>query len=162
MKKISIFSIIVIIIDRIFKILVKNFLLEGVRNKIINNFFYLTFCKNEGAAFSILSGKIFLLIFIAFICLYFIYYLLKSKKNITKFDIICYGLLIGGIIGNFIDRVIYGYVIDYLDFEILNYRFAIFNFADMTIVISVILLLFFNKGSDEDGRNKSRSRGQEN
>ena len=47
-------------------------------------------------------------------------------------------MLYGGIIGNFIDRIIYGYVIDYLEFIIINYNYPIFNFADICIVISVI------------------------
>ena len=82
--------------------------------------------------------------------MYFIYYFIKNETKITKFVIIEYGLLIGGILGNFIDRVVYGYVIDYLDFKIFNYDFAIFNLADTFIVIGVILLIF-SKGSDKDG-----------
>ena len=149
MKKISIVSILVIIIDRILKIFVEKFFVQGVRNTVIPNFFYLTFCKNTGAAFSILKGKTFLLILVAIICLYLIAYTLRKKSILTKMDIISYGLLVGGILGNLIDRINYGYVIDYLDFTFYNIGFAIFNFADMAIVIGAILIILFSKGSEQ-------------
>lgn len=148
MKKILSLTAITIIIDRIFKVLVVKNLSLNMKNEIINNFFYLTYCKNEGAAFSVFSGKNFFLIILTFIFLYLIFIFLKKQKKFNKFDIINYSLLIGGIIGNLIDRVLYNYVIDYLDFKILGYNFAIFNFADICIVISVFLL-FFTKGSEE-------------
>ena len=154
MKKISIITFIVILIDRMIKILIEKYLTFGVRNKIIKNFFYLTFCKNEGAAFSILSGKTMFLIFVTGIAVYILYKFIKSEKKLQKSDIICYGLLIGGIIGNFIDRILYGYVIDYLDFQIFGYNFAIFNFADVCIVLGAVIMLF-TKGSEEDGGESS-------
>lgn len=155
MKKILSLTAVTIIIDRIIKVLVVKNLKLNVKNKIINNFFYLTYCKNEGAAFSIFSGRNFFLIILTFIFLYLIFIFLKKQKKFNKFDIINYSLLIGGIIGNLIDRVLYSYVIDYLDFKILGYNFAIFNFADICIVISVFLL-FFTKGSEEkDAKNNS-------
>ena len=62
-------------------------------------------------------------------------------KNIKTVEFISYSVLIGGIIGNLWDRLKYGKVIDYLDFKIFGYNFPVFNFADICIVISVILLL---------------------
>ena len=55
---------------------------------------------------------------------------------------ITYSMLLSGIIGNLIDRVVFGYVIDFLDFNIFGYDFAIFNIADSFIVVAIILLLF--------------------
>lgn len=141
MKLIALFSFIIIIIDRIIKILIENFLQFGIRNKVINNFFYLTFCKNEGAAFSIFYGKTIFFIVVAAFAVYFLYKSIKNKQKLKKFDIICYSLLFGGIVGNLIDRLLYGYVIDYLDFELFNYNFAIFNFADICIVLGALILL---------------------
>ncbi len=141
MKLIALFSFIIVTIDRIIKILIENFLQFGIRNKVINNFFYLTFCKNEGAAFSIFYGKTIFFIVVAAFAVYFLYKSIKNKQKLKKFDIICYSLLFGGIVGNLIDRLLYGYVIDYLDFELFNYNFAIFNFADICIVLGALILL---------------------
>ena len=141
MKLIALFSFVIVIIDRIIKKLIENFLQFGIRNKVINNFFYLTFCKNEGAAFSIFYGKTIFFIVVAAFAVYFLYKSIKNKQKLKKFDIICYSLLFGGIVGNLIDRLLYGYVIDYLDFELFNYNFAIFNFADICIVLGALILL---------------------
>lgn len=156
MKKISIISFTIVLIDRIIKIIVENFLKLGVRNSVIKNFFYLTYVKNEGAAFSIFNGKTIFLILLSFVALYLVYNFIKKEDNIKKINIIAYGIFIGGIIGNLIDRLLYGYVIDYLDFQFLGNRFAIFNFADSTIVVGAILLLIF-EGSDKNGK-KDNSR----
>lgn len=157
MKKIGIISLIVIIIDRILKVLVTNNFVLNVRNKIIDGFFYIINCHNEGAAFSLFSGNVLFLIFITLIVLFLIYRTI-NKENVNKIGILAYGLLLGGILGNLYDRIFYGYVIDYLDFRIFNFNFAIFNLADAAIVIGAILLIVF-EGSDNDGRkNKDRSR----
>ena len=157
MKKIGIISLIVIIIDRILKVLVTNNFVLNVRNKIIDGFFYITNCHNEGAAFSLFSGNVLFLIFITLIVLFLIYRII-NKENVNKIGILAYGLLLGGILGNLYDRIFYGYVIDYLDFVIFKFNFAIFNLADAAIVIGAILLIVF-EGSDNDGRkNKDRSR----
>jgi signal peptidase II len=156
-KKIGIISLIVIIIDRILKVLVTNNFVLNVRNKIIDGFFYITNCHNEGAAFSLFSGNVLFLIFITLIVLFLIYRTI-NKENVNKIGILAYGLLLGGILGNLYDRIFYGYVIDYLDFVIFKFNFAIFNLADAAIVIGAILLIVF-EGSDNDGRkNKDRSR----
>lgn len=141
MKKIYIIALISLIIDQIVKILVSNYLILGQTIKIINNFFYLTYVQNTGAAFSILIGYRYILIIITLIFLYYLYKYLKKQTNSSKLAILSQGLLLGGIIGNLIDRIIYGYVIDYLDFMIFNYNFPIFNLADTFIVIGCIILV---------------------
>ena len=67
-------------------------------------------------------------------------YMIKGK-DLNKYEEIIYGVLIGGIIGNLIDRVVHGSVIDYLDFNLFGYNFPVFNFADICIVISIILII---------------------
>ena len=150
MKKVYIFALISLIIDQIGKILVSNYLILGQTIKIINNFFYLTYVQNKGAAFSILIGYRYILIIITFIFLYYLHKCIKKQKSFNKLEIISYGLLLGGIIGNLIDRIIYGYVIDYFDFMIFNYNFPIFNLADSFIVIGCIILVInsYLKGED--------------
>ena len=149
MKKISFVSLAVFLLDRLSKILITNFFELDIRNKVIDKFLYITNCHNEGAAFSILSGNILFLILITFVVLYLIYTTIKKDKDITKLNILSYGLLLGGIVGNLFDRIFYGYVIDFIDFVIFEYNFPIFNLADIAIVVGAILLLIF-EGSDND------------
>jgi len=108
---------------------------------LINNFFNLTYVTNSGAAWSIFNGNRFFLIMVAIISIIIIYMFFIKNKNLKKIEIITYGLLFGGIFGNLIDRLIFGYVIDYLDFCIFNYDFPIFNIADICIVVSVFLII---------------------
>ena len=68
----------------------------------------------------------------------------KNNVKLKNIDKIIYGILLGGIIGNLIDRVLYGYVIDYLSFNIFGYSFPIFNFADICIVLSMIGLIIWS------------------
>lgn len=158
-KKIGFIALFVIIIDQKTKLLIKNYIDLNSSVILIKNFFNLTYVRNIGAAWSILSGSRFLLILIALIVLLCIYFFLIKGEKLKKLEIIYYGMLIGGIIGNLIDRIIFGYVIDYLDFYIFGYNFPVFNLADFFIVISVILMIidsvFSIKRGDMDAKNKS-------
>lgn len=140
-KRLTIYSIILIVIDQVIKLVVNSSLKLYESITIIKNFFNITYVQNKGAAWSILSGNRFFLIGIAIIALFLIFMFFVKNKKLSKLEIIFYSLLIGGIVGNLIDRVIYGYVVDYLDFNIFGYNFPIFNFADICIVISVVLIL---------------------
>lgn len=146
-------SIIAVILDQIVKLFISKKMLVGESITIINNFFNITYAKNIGAAWSILGGARLLLILISIFCLIFIYLFLIKNKKLKKLEKISYGLLIGGILGNLIDRIIYGYVIDYLDFNIFGYNYPIFNIADICIVISIIILLIITiKGDKNDNK----------
>ena len=145
MKKNIILTLIIIFIDQIIKFFVEKYL-DVIT--IIPNFFKLTYVKNTGAAFSILNNNTLLIIVITIIVIYMLYkYILKEYETISY-------LLMGGIIGNFIDRVFRGYVVDYLDFKILGYNFPIFNFADICIVIGSILLIIIILKEDKHGINR--------
>ena len=140
MKKLSVFISIFIICDQLLKILITNTLVPYQYINMIKNFITITHVHNTGAAFSILSDNVWLLIGISLIALVLIYYYILKKISVTKFNILIYSLLIGGIIGNLIDRIIHGYVIDYISVNIFGYHFPVFNLADIGIVISVFLL----------------------
>jgi len=130
-----------IILDQIIKIIVVNSIILFSRITVINDFFYLTNVRNEGAAWSILSGNTHILIFISCLVIYLLYNFFIKNNNLSKIDKVIYGMLYGGIIGNLIDRVFRGYVIDYLDFTIFKYDFPVFNLADSLIVVSMFLLV---------------------
>lgn len=140
-KKVYILSIIFLLIDIFTKQLVKNTLNLYDSIPIIPNFFSITYVINDGAAFSILKGELWLFIILGFVLLFFIfYYLQKEKLNIYK--TFYYSLLIAGVLGNLLDRMLYKGVVDFLDFTIFSYNAPIFNLADTFIVISVILIVF--------------------
>ena len=136
--KISIISVLVILIDQIIKYIIRSNLniYESIK---ITKHLYITYVENTGGAFSILSGNVLFLTFIGFICLVLFYIFFIRNKELKKYDIIFYSIFIGGIIGNMIDRIINKAVIDYIDVRLFD--FAIFNFADICIVISIILII---------------------
>ena len=154
-KRIIIYSLILFIIDLIVKLIVKNNMNLYDSIVIIPNFFNLTYVMNDGAAFSILQGKqIFLIILAILVLIAIIYYI--RKDNLNKLKIIYYSLLIGGILGNLLDRIFYNSVIDYLDFKIFSYDYPIFNLADTFIFLGVVLILLEGIKGDKNGNRSKR------
>lgn len=156
-KKIFILSFIMLIIDQLSKIIVINNIEPSTGIKLINNFLYITFVKNEGAAFSILQGgRIFFIVLSIFVLVIMIKYIFDDK-NIRKIEVLSYSLLISGIFGNLIDRIVYGYVVDFIDIYLFGYDFPVFNVADMCIVIGAVVLAstYMTRG-EKDEINKCR------
>lgn len=145
-----------LVLDQIIKIIVSSLMHLYDSINVINNFLSITYVRNNGAAWSILSGNRWLLITISVVALIFIYLYFIKGKNLTKLEIISYGLLIGGTLGNLFDRVIYGYVIDYLDFRIFTYNFPVFNLADICIVIGITLICISLIGGEVHDRTKNK------
>lgn len=139
MLLISIISIL-IILDQTVKFFVVKYLMPIDTYPLIEGFFHLTYAENMGAAFSILQGKQMLLIVITIVFTTFLaFYLFKTKTNkSTRCFKVSLCLIIGGAIGNLVDRIRLGYVIDFFDFRYIN--FAIFNTADSFVVVGTILL----------------------
>ena len=142
LKRVFKVSLIVTLLDQIVKNLLLLFMNFGNSYSIIKGFFSITLIGNTGAAFSILSSNTYLLIIISIIILNIIYFYFIKNKDLNKLEDISYGLLIGGIMGNLIDRVCHMQVIDYLDFNIFGYNFPVFNLADIAIVISMFLITY--------------------
>ena len=153
---IIILSIIFIIIDQVSKIIVVNNLTNNKSIEVIKSFFYLTYTNNKGAAFSILTGRRILLILVALIVIGVLIYYVRKNKIEGKVNKIALSLVIGGSIGNLIDRIVRGAVVDFLDFKIFGYNYPIFNLADTFIVLGVFLLLIsmFSKDKNNDPRHK--------
>ena len=142
-KKILIISLIIIVIDIISKLLISNTLIENESISIIPKFFYITYAKNTGVAFSMLKGNRILIILATTLIIGFILKYIYNKKIIFQ-EQIAISLILGGSIGNLIDRIVYGYVIDFLDIKLGNYNYPIFNIADSSIVIGVIIFLIIS------------------
>ncbi len=125
-------------VDQITKLIVLKTLTSVETMPVLQNIFHLTYCENRGAAFGILQNQtwIFIIITIA-VLVAVIYFMVRMRpKNIwLNLSLI---LLIGGALGNFVDRIFRGFVIDFLDFRIIN--FPIFNVADCFVVVGAILL----------------------
>ena len=147
-------SALTLIFDRVIKIAIDKYLILNVKNVVIDNFLYITKCYNEGAAFNIFNGNTIFLICASIFALVMLFKYIKSNK-LTTLNKISYGLLIGGIFGNLIDRIFLGHVIDYVNFIIFNHEFAIFNLADCAIVIGAILIILDDWGDKDAKRNNS-------
>ena len=137
-KKLIIFGIIFLLIDQLSKGFINIYMNVNDSIKIFS-FLNITYVHNIGAAFSMFEGARYLFIILAIIALNIIYIFFIKDKNLSNLEIVTYALLISGIVGNLIDRILFGYVIDFIDFRLFN--FAIFNLADSFIVIAVILLI---------------------
>lgn len=147
-------SALTLILDRVIKIVIDKYLILNVKNVVIDNFLYITKCYNEGAAFNIFNGNTIFLICASIFALVMLFKYIKSNK-LTTLNKISYGLLIGGIFGNLIDRIFLGHVIDYVNFIIFNHEFAIFNLADCAIVIGAILIILDDWGDKNAKKNNS-------
>lgn len=155
-QKIFNITAIILIIDQIIKIIIRSNLNEYQEIKIIKNFFSITLLKNTGAAFSILKNSTLLLIIISVLFILLISkYIKKEEKNLTKLDVYSYGIILGGIFGNLLDRIIHKGVIDYLSFRFFSYYFPVFNFADICITVGIALLIISTiineKKQDKEG-----------
>lgn len=147
-KDVLFFGIIFFIIDQSLKLIIsKNIILDS-GFEIIKDVLNIHLVHNTGAAFSILSGNRLLLIAISVLTLIFFIVFLFNQNNVKDLEVFAYSMLLGGILGNLFDRIFRGYVIDFISFKIFEYSFPIFNFADICIVLSLIILIIENLKGD--------------
>lgn len=143
----------IIFIDRTSKILALNYLAMGESIPIIKGVFHLTYAENTGAAFSMLSKNTNFLVIVTLILIIalVLYFYRELKANSNKFYLSGLCFILGGAIGNLIDRIYFGFVVDYFDFCLIN--FAIFNVADSFICVGVALmaisLFIYKEAKDE-------------
>ena len=144
-----IIGILCVLIDRLSKVYVSNNFAEGQSITVIDKVFNITYQRNPGAAFSLLKGKTsFLTAATIIIIIAALLYILikKPKHNLLLMSLT---LILSGAVGNLIDRVRDGAVVDFLDLRLIN--FPVFNVADCAIVIGGILLfLYVLKFSESD------------
>ena len=131
-------SIFIILIDQFTKYLI------FYNHKIFINkdflLFRLDFVKNYGAAFNVFSGN---RVFLSFISIFFailLFYLIFRKNTSNYRELLSYSFILGGTIGNGIDRILKGFVIDFINLNIIN--FPVFNIADISINVGFIFLLY--------------------
>ena len=131
-------SIFIILIDQFTKYL----MFYNYKTVINKDFllFRLDFVKNYGAAFNIFSGNRIFLSSISIIFSVLLTYLILRKNTLNLFDLISYSFILGGTIGNGIDRILKGFVVDFINIKFIN--FPVFNIADISINIGFIFLLY--------------------
>ncbi len=131
-------SIFIILIDQYTK-----YLMFYKNNILLNKdfiLFRLDFVKNYGAAFNILSGNRILLSSISILFSIILIYLIFRKNSSNSLELYSYSFIIGGTMGNGIDRLFKGFVIDFINLNFIN--FPVFNIADIAINIGFIIILY--------------------
>lgn len=127
----------ILALDRLSKILATQHLLPYASVPVLKNIFHFTLVYNRGAAFGVFKNQTYLFILTALAAITFIFVALKShSRRAFSLFTLALTLILAGAVGNLIDRLWYGYVIDFLDFRI----WPVFNIADSAITIGSILL----------------------
>jgi len=127
----------VLSLDQLTKFLITRNLSYNQSIPVIKGIFHLTLIRNRGAAFGILKNQVPLFIFSSIFAIILIYFELKNNRHRKSYSV-SLSLILAGALGNLIDRLFLGYVIDFLDFRI----WPVFNVADSAITIGAILLAF--------------------
>ena len=129
-----------ILIDQITKIAAASSLSSGSIT-MIPGFFRFTYAENSGAAWSMLEGKMWFFYIITVIALIAMVMFYRNQADSDELIKVSLVLMMAGTIGNFIDRLCFQHVRDFLDFTIFGYDFPIFNVADMALCIGVFLII---------------------
>jgi len=133
-------AVVMIVIDQWTKYLVIENMTIGESIPVIENIFYLTSHRNAGAAWGILQGQMWFFYIITLIVVGIIIYYIEHYAKTNRLLGISLGLVLGGAIGNLIDRVRFQEVVDFVDVYIFSYDYPIFNVADSSLVVGVILI----------------------
>ncbi|CAK7000696.1 MAG: Lipoprotein signal peptidase [Peptostreptococcus russellii] len=145
----EIFIVILVLLDQVSKVFMQNFLEYGNSVAILDGVFHLTYVENRGAAFGLFENmQVFFIIVAVIVTVVGLVYIHKSETSKLAKISIC--LIIAGAIGNLIDRVKMGYVVDFFDFRFIwNY---VFNIADVFVVIGTLLLCIYllKSGKEEN------------
>ncbi|RAP76634.1 signal peptidase II [Paenibacillus montanisoli] len=152
-------AVLVFVIDYVTKKWVENSLTIGETKHVLGDFFILTSIRNKGAAFGILQEQRILFILITLVVVGgIVWYMTKNHDTGRKLLLGGLGLVLGGALGNFLERALYGEVVDFLQFTFGSYVFPIFNIADTGICIGVgmILLDAILTSKNENGDSNER------
>lgn len=133
-------ALLIILVDQITKWLVVKYMTLGESITVVENLLYITSHRNRGAAWGILQGQMwFFYIVTTVVIIGIVYYIRKFSAD--KLTGISLGLILGGAIGNFIDRIFRNEVVDFVHTYIFSYSFPVFNVADSALCIGVGLMV---------------------
>ena len=153
-KKSVILALFLIVYDQVIKVVIDKSFYVGKTMSIIPNVL-LTKIHNDGAAWSLFAGKILMLIIVALAALVFLF-IWEKKFKYQRRTMIGFGFIYGGLIGNMIDRIRLGYVIDYIKINFSFYNFPVFNFADVLIVVGFVLIFYALVKGEEKNESNSK------
>lgn len=145
MKTSIIISILVALLDQIIKFFIDK---QVLFREVIPDLFNIHKVYNYGVAFSFLENKRYLILLFSIILIYFLFNLRKDLPKTKKYDIL-FGVILGGILGNLIDRIFRGFVIDYFEIFLGQYSFPIFNLADICITLGIIIMILIMSLGDK-------------
>ena len=153
--------ILAVVIDQVTKYYVRTTFSKGEGVNIIDGFFYFVYRGNTGSGFSFLAGvswaQTFFKIFTVFALLIFVLGLIFAVKRSYKFCSVGISIAIGGAIGNFVDRLLFSEVTDFIGFTFGSYNFAIFNMADTYLTVGVIMIIIHYLFLDKDAIFKKKN-----
>ncbi len=153
-------TVICLIVDQISKIYIDSHFAIGESRQVISNFFHITYVRNPGAAFGMLSDSAIRLPFflsisaIATIAILWYARRIAAEKQWQLFSL---GLILSGALGNFIDRIRLGEVIDFLDVHWYNYHWPAFNVADSAICVGVGIMLVCTWHEEREHKQESKT-----
>lgn len=137
----TIIVVVIIVMDQVSKFAIVKSVRMGDLVKVIDNFFYITYIRNKGAAWSIFqNGRYFFIVLTVAASIMLIYFLRKSNSKVFSLAL---SFILGGAVGNLIDRVVEGSVVDFLEFHFWSYQFPTFNVADTFVTIGTIILAYY-------------------
>lgn len=147
-------ALIVLILDQASKYVVSHYMQVGQSISIIPNVFEITSLRNTGAAWSILEGKMIFFYIVSILVLVIVIYYMQKIGRFRPLLGTSLGLIIGGTLGNFLDRLIHGQVVDFIHVYIGSYSYPIFNLADSSLCVGAILLLIYSLKDGKKGEQK--------
>lgn len=127
--------------DQVTKFIANYTMMEGQNYEIIDNFFYFTYVHNDGMAWSLFRGMRWLFVIcttMAIGVMFYFFCMTKKHEVLTRYGLV---IVLGGTLGNLIDRIVLGYVRDFIHFYIFNYDFPIFNVADIAVVLGIGMII---------------------
>ena len=155
--KVLILSIIVVLIDQLSKLTIRVSLEYGKPHRIIGDWVRLTYIENPGMAFGIqIGGQIFFTVFALLATVIIFIYIIRARQEKIQLRI-SLALILGGAVGNLIDRFLYGKVVDFIEVGMGNARWPIFNIADSAVTIGMIILIImvlFERSSEKTKESK--------
>lgn len=160
----TIIAIIVVLLDQISKHFVCTNLKHVGSVAVIDGVLNFTYVENTGAAFGMLSDNRAVFMVISVIIIAVLGYIVAIYHGQSKLFDVCLGLIVGGGVGNMVDRVFLGYVIDFIDFCAFDFWVWVFNIADCAVVVGCILAIVFvafDKKASSMLKEKSESDGGE-